>query len=202
MRMCAENGIPAERDEFFMFEGMTGAATINELFLRTFGREATDEEKKSLYKRKTELFRAMPAVSRMPGASRLLEEMRERDVERVLVTGSGQMSLIDALEKDFPGAFSAGKMVSSRNVEHGKPHPEPYLRGLSLAGVDASEAIVVENAPLGVESGARAGILTIGVTTGPIPAQKLYDSGATVVMESMERLADAFPEIYMMFSER
>ena len=31
-------------------------------------------------------------------------------------------------------------------MKYGKPHPEPYLMGLEKAGVQANEAIVVENA--------------------------------------------------------
>ncbi len=39
---------------------------------------------------------------------------------------------------------------------------------LKKGGLKADEAIVVENAPLGVEAGHNAGIFTIAVNTGPL----------------------------------
>ena len=201
MVMCRENGIPAERNEFFMYEGRTGASTIDILIRRAFGRPATEEEKTALYKRKTEIFSSLPPVSVMPGASEMLRKMSDLGIARVLVTGSGQASLLSSLSSIFPGAFLKELTVTSRDVIHGKPHPEPYLKGLALAGVEADEAIVVENAPLGVESGIRAGIFTVGLTTGPVPASALYDAGASVVFDSMEDFARDFDEVVRLLAE-
>lgn len=39
--------LKATLEDFYLFEGRTGNSTINELFQRTFGRDATDEEKKN-----------------------------------------------------------------------------------------------------------------------------------------------------------
>ena len=47
--------------------------------------------------------------------------------------------------------FQRDHMVTAFDVKYGKPHPEPYLMGLEKAGVQANEAIVVENAPIGVQ---------------------------------------------------
>ena len=77
----------------------------------------------------------------------------------VLVTGSGQHSLLDRLAHNFPGMFQRERMVTAFDVKYGKPNPEPYLMGLEKAGVKANEAIVVENAPIGVQAGAAAGII-------------------------------------------
>lgn len=200
MEMCRENDIPASRDEFFMYEGRTGASTIDILIRRAFGRPATDEEKTALYHRKTEIFRSFQPVEVMPGAQLLLREMIEMGIIRVLVTGSGQASLLSSLGAIFPGAFSEDRMITSRDVIHGKPDPEPYLKGLDLAGVKADEAIVVENAPLGVESGARAEVFTVGLTTGPVPESALYEAGAAVVFESMEAFALDFKEMVEMLA--
>lgn len=189
---CKEAGFDCTRDEFFLYEGRTGASTINLLALRQWGREATDDEKKKIYRIKTDCFNSLPSVAPMPGASELLSYMKEIGIRRVLVTGSGQSSLIDRLQADFPGAFSKDMMVTSSNVTHGKPHPEPYIRGLEFAGVAPTQAIAVENAPLGVESAAKAGVFTIGLTTGPIPASELYKAGAAVVYPSMKAFADDF----------
>ena len=38
---------------FYLYEGRTGESTINELYQKTFLRDATDEEKKSIYEEKS-----------------------------------------------------------------------------------------------------------------------------------------------------
>lgn len=59
-RMMSEIGIDCDRDEFFMYEGRTGVDTINILFRRAYGHDASPEQAKELYKRKTVLFSEMP----------------------------------------------------------------------------------------------------------------------------------------------
>lgn len=193
--MCEESGLKADFDEFFLYEGMTGAQTIDILMQRCRGRHATPEECASLYQRKTEIFKSLPPVSTMPGAQRLTDIMKEVGMRRVLVTGSGQNSLLNRLEEDFPGVFVDGMRITSRDVEHGKPHPEPYIRAMQLARVKPSQSIAVENAPLGVKSAATSGAFTIGVVTGPVPRADLEGAGAAVVFDSMPECAEAFPQL-------
>lgn len=52
--------------------------------------------------------------------------------------------------------------------------------------------MVVENAPLGVEAGHKAGIFTIAVNTGPLDGQVLLDSGADLLLPSMQALCEAW----------
>ena len=85
--------------------------------------------------------------------------------------------------------------VTSRDVTHGKPHPEPYIRGMQLAGVSPSQSIAIENAPLGVKSAATAGAFTVGVVTGPIPRAELEGAGAAIVFDSMKECAEEFPTL-------
>ncbi len=195
-QMAEANGIEADRDEFFMYEGRTGASTINILFNRQWGRDATPEEIKELYGQKSANFKAMPPVDPMPGAAQLLRFLEEEGVRRVLVTGSGQSSLIGRLDTDYPGAFLPNMRITAANTEHSKPHPDPYLKAMELAGVDAAHAIAFENAPLGVESASRSGAFTVAVATGPIPKEELYRAGAHIVYDSMQQCADFFPQLF------
>lgn len=189
-RMISELGIDCERDEFFMYEGRTGVDTINILFRRAYGHDATPEQAKELYRRKTVLFSEMPPVEPMQGAQRMVKELQNRRIATVLVTGSGQNTLLNRLQTDYPGAFPPELRVTGHDVTKGKPHPEPFLKGMSLAGVHPENSIAIDNAPLGVMSGAASGAFTIGVTTGPIPEQALWDAGADIVYPSMDALAD------------
>ena len=200
-RLATELGIDSTREEFFMYEGRTGASTLNILFNRAYGRDATPEEIEELYARKALYFTQMPAVKPMPGAMDMLNFFKEVNMRRVLVTGSGQRSLIDRLEQDFPGAFTPEMMVTSRDVKCGKPHPEPFIKAMGMARVRPSQSIAIENAPLGVKSASDAGAFTIAVTTGPIPREELVKAGAAIVFDSMPQCAEMLPQlIFKMFN--
>lgn len=193
-RMTTEIGLPTTPEEFFLYEGMTGAETINMLFKRHFHREATQQERVELYARKTGYFNEMPTVPPIAGAAEMLRSFKERGIERVLVTGSGQRSTLDRLDREFPGMFDPRLRITSHDVARCKPHPEPYLKAMELADVKPWEAIVVENAPMGVESGSRSGALTVAVCTGPIPAEAMWQAGADAVFPSMEAFVDSMEE--------
>ncbi len=111
------------------------------------------------------------------------------------VTGSGQISNLQRLNEDFPGAFADNMRITARDVTHGKPHPEPYLKAMQKAGVEPWQSIVIENAPRGVEAGASSGAFTVAVTTGPIPCGEMWRAGADVVFPSMHALVASMPAI-------
>ncbi|MDE6229112.1 MAG: HAD-IA family hydrolase, partial [Muribaculaceae bacterium] len=111
------------------------------------------------------------------------------------VTGAALGSLRDRLDVDFPGRFPADRRVTALNVERGKPYPDPFLKGAELAGVKPQECVVIENAPLGVTAGHRAGCFTVGVATGPIPLATLKEAGADLVFASMPECASQLPDI-------
>lgn len=194
-RLATELGITATREEFYLYEGMTGANTINKLFQRAFHRDATDREKSELYARKTVYFNELPRVGVIPDAGKVMQMLADAGLKRVLVTGSGQLSNLERLNHDFPGIFADDMRITARNVTHGKPHPEPYLKAMEMAAVHPHEAIVIENAPLGVEAGVRSGALTVAVTTGPIPAEAMWEAGADMVLPSMTAFAALLPAL-------
>lgn len=192
-RMVKELGIDCDRDEFYLYEGMTGAATINLLFKRAFGHPATREQMKELYHKKTVYFSELPKPEPMQGAAHMLEILKQNDITPVLVTGSGQNSLINRLNADYPDMFMPQNKITAHDVKHGKPNPEPYLKGLELVKLQPYQAIVIENAPLGVAAGHASGCFTIAITTGPIPESKLWENGADIVYKSMPEFADSLP---------
>lgn len=183
-------GFGLSRDEAYMHEGRTGASTINIVSRRERGHDATEEEIKAIYQAKTEEFNKCPMAERMPGAYEVLTKIKEEGLIPMVVTGSGQTSLLDRLNHNFPGIFQANLMVTAFDVKYGKPNPEPYLMALKKGGLKADEAVVIENAPLGVEAGHKAGIFTIAVNTGPLDGQVLLDSGADLLFPSMQALCD------------
>lgn len=195
--MCDSRGITASEEEFFICEGRTGASVIDLLYNRQYGHPATEDEHKQLYAIKSDEFNRMPQPPVMPGAQAIMDFFKTTGMKRVLVTGSGQNSLLNRLDNDYPEIFLENMRITSRDVTKGKPDPEPYLKALEKAQTAPWNAVALENAPLGVESAAKAGVFCIAVTTGPIPASEMERAGAAVVFDSMQHTAEAMPLLYM-----
>ena len=176
-------------DEYYLYEGMKGADTIGMILKRELNRDTTEEERNEIYAHKAELFKSCGEAPMLKGAAEMLNALKDMGLTTVLVTGSAQKSLLENLERDYPGFFPRERMVTALDVKNGKPHPEPYLKGLEKAGVDKSEVIVIENAPLGVRAGKAAGLFTIAVTTGPIPRENFEKEGADLIFPDMPTFA-------------
>lgn len=177
-----KHGIEFSSEEAYMNEGSTGNFTINKVYKAQKGREATTEEIASIYNLKTELIsskKQAPEIKKMPEFVDFVESCKH---DLWVVTGSAQKSLISRLQQYYPNKFNVDKMVTGMDVKIGKPHPEPYLKALELSGYKANEAIVVENAPLGVQSAKAAGIFTIAINTGILKDEVLENAGADVVL--------------------
>jgi len=78
-------------------------------------------------------------------------------------------------------------LVTSTDVKHGKPDPEPYLKGAQLLGVPASECIVIEDAPAGIRSGKAAGARVLALRTTASDAE-LHQAGADWIVDDCARL--------------
>lgn len=182
----AHVGVRFEEYEVYLNEGRTGKSTVNSAFQLQLHRDATDAEIEKIYKDKAEIFASISKTNPMPYAAEVLKELRKAGKKIVLVTGSGQKSLLAKLNEVYPDIFSEENMVTSFDVKIGKPNPEPYLMGLKKAGVEPNQAIVVENAPLGVQAGVGAQIFTVALNTGILEDKILSDAGANVIFPSMK----------------
>src|SRR5467141_5202039 len=78
-------------------------------------------------------------------------------------------------------------LVTSTDVEHGKPDPEPYLKGARLLGVPASECIVIEDAPAGIRAGKAAGARVLALRTTASDAE-LQQAGADWIVNDCAEL--------------
>ena len=179
-------------EDIYMMEGRTGPSTIDIVINRNWGRNATPEEQETIYTQKALRFVELNAIPKLiQGALDVLEKVRQLGLKQIVVTGSGQPTLFNSLEAYFSGFFDKDLIVTAFDVQYGKPHPEPYLMGLKKANVKPDEAIVIENAPLGIESAVAAGIYTIAVNTGPLPDDVLQKAGANAIFPSMKALAES-----------
>lgn len=198
----AHFGMDLPEWEAYMHEGRTGAGTINLVSMRERGCRATEEEIQNIYKYKSDLFNLCPKAERMLGAYELLVKVKASGVVPMVVTGSGQVTLLERLNRSFPEIFRKELMVTAFDVKFGKPNPEPYLMGMAKMKrwlddkvLQPCNFIVVENAPLGVEAGVAAGVFTIAVNTGPLPDEALLSQGANLLFHSMQELCDEWEKV-------
>jgi len=84
-------------------------------------------------------------------------------------------------------------LVTSTDVKHGKPDPEPYLKGAQLLDVSASECIVIEDAPAGIQAGKAAGARVVALRTTASDAE-LEQAGADWIVDDCAKLfLDSWP---------
>ena len=182
--------------DVYLNEGATGHDTVVRISLRDRGYEASDQEIDDIYGYKASLFRSMPEARVMPGSQEVFRKAAAAGLKILIVTGSGQKNLIERVQRDYEGYITRDRMVTAFEVKRGKPYPDPYLKGLQIAGVPASEAVVVENAPLGIRAAVAAGIDTIAVNTGPLEDEILLAEKPVLLLHSMQELADNLENLF------
>jgi len=186
-------GIEFPAYDAYLNEGRTGPGTIEIVFKQYGSREATQEDIENIYNHKTRLMQEAPEALILPKMQEVVKQTMAAGIKVMIVTGSKQPSLIKRLQQDFGIADSA--IVSGFDVQMGKPHPEPYLMALEKTGCKKEEALVIENAPLGVRSAHAAGIITLAVNTGILHDKVLSDEGAFKVFSSTSALFEQWPSI-------
>jgi sugar-phosphatase len=102
-------------------------------------------------------------ISAIPGAVAFVERLVDAGVPVALVTSAPRdlaASRMAGAGLSVPAAF-----VPSEDVEHGKPHPDGFLRGAALIGVDAADCVAFEDAPAGLAAAVASGATTVVVGT-------------------------------------
>ncbi len=113
-----------------------------------------------------------------PGARELLADLRLAGVPTALVTMSWRRFVEPVLAALPEDSFDV--VVTGDEVDHGKPHPEPYLRAAALLGLAPGDCVAVEDSPPGAASAAAAGCRTYvvphHVPVAPAPGVVLGES--------------------------
>jgi sugar-phosphatase len=113
-----------------------------------------------------------------PGASRLLDSVPP---DRWAIVTSCTRPLAEARLQ--AAALPIPRlMVTSNDIQNGKPHPEPYLKGAFLLGFPAANCIVLEDVPAGIVAGKSSGARVIAVQT-TVGEAELRAAGADWVVK-------------------
>ena len=96
-----------------------------------------------------------------------------------------------AIEMVFPQVAEQGRVFLPREaVDNPKPHPEHLLAACRVLGVPPERAALVGDHPLDVQTALAAGCRAIAVASGRIPAHKLQEAGAHLVLPDASAILD------------
>ncbi len=117
-------------------------------------------------------------VVALPGALELLSTLPSR---QFAVVTSAVRQLAEVRLKAGGLLEFASNMVTADEIRHGKPDPEPYLKGAAKLHLRPEDCVVIEDAPSGVRSGKAAGARVIALRT-TTPDEELLAAGADWVV--------------------
>jgi len=114
-------------------------------------------------------------------------ENHEADDQTGVVVMPGALDLVRSIPSGRWGVVTSGSrllaenrlrycglpvpevLVTSDDVTHGKPHPEPYLKGSERIGFPPADCLVIEDAPAGIQSARSGGMKVIGLASTYLP---------------------------------
>ena len=125
-----------------------------------------------------------------PGAKQILQSLRNEGIPTALVT----MSMRDNAEAVVArmGFDAFDLIVAGNDVQHGKPHPEPYLKAAEQLGVDIRDCIAFEDSISGLRSAEASGAIAIGVPNlvklPPFEGRIIWPTLQGVTVSDLERV--------------
>jgi sugar-phosphatase len=102
----------------------------------------------------------LAGVVRAPGATQLLDVLDALTIPWAVVTSADRRlaaARLGAAGIDVP------VLVTTDDIQRGKPDPEGYLSAARLLGVPTVRTLVVEDSAVGIEAGRAAGSMTVGL---------------------------------------
>jgi sugar-phosphatase len=109
-------------------------------------------------------------VVALPGARELLAAVPI--AQRVVVTSAARN--LAELRLRAAGVWDlVHHLVTSSDIQNGKPHPEPYLKGAAALQLPPADCVVIEDAASGTRSGKSAGARVLAIRTTSTDADLL-----------------------------
>lgn len=102
-----------------------------------------------------------------PGVISLIDSLHQKYI--LALTTSSTFEEVETVIDELNLSNRFKVIVCSRDVTHGKPHPEPYLLTAEKLGVDSKECVVIEDSENGVRSAKGAGMKCIAITNTEKP---------------------------------
>ncbi|WP_049096644.1 HAD-IA family hydrolase, partial [Klebsiella michiganensis] len=102
-------------------------------------------------------------ITAVNGAVDFLRQLEQLQVPWAIVT-SGSLKVASARirQAGFP---VPPVLVTSEDIHHGKPHPEPFLTGAARLGLSPANCLAFEDSTAGLLSATQAGCVVVEVLT-------------------------------------
>lgn len=168
----------------YLLEGLPGSKLVKEIFKREKIDENIDDSiAEKISKRKKEIFKEIQNSKAIDGVRELVNDLKSCGCIKAVVSGSSKEE-IEAILNENIGSNNFDLVISSDDLKEvqGKPDPAPFQTALQKMKLKPSEALVVENSPLGVEAAKEAGIPFI-VTLNNSPLDISSDFGTLNLKE-------------------
>lgn len=150
-RWCARHGIELER-VLAVCHGIPGSSTVRQIAPQL------DAAAESAWLDEQEASDSSGVVA-IAGAAEFLAQLPP---ERWAVVTSASRAVMET-RLAHCGLPQPRYSICSDDITHGKPHPEPYLLGAALLGVNAGECMAFEDASAGMASALAAGCRVVQV---------------------------------------
>lgn len=113
---------------------------------------------------KRKYYRSIVKIKFYPDAINTIEKLRNMGIKCALVTASAKKNMGKALTPSQQALFDI--IITGDDIPRAKPNPDPYEVAQSRLKCKKEECLVVENAPLGIQSAKAAGIRCAAISTG------------------------------------
>lgn len=155
--------IHLRNEEVLLREGEKSDKSIREILKEHLNRHPDINEIKKVQNYKSNIFYKPGVLKLYELTEEILNLSISKNFKLALVTGSRKA----IIEKDFPLPLNSffSSIVTSNDVEMGKPNPEPYNKAIKELNLKPSECLTIENAPLGINSAKEAGTYVIALET-------------------------------------
>lgn len=182
-------GIPLELEDVRRQIGKGGDELIP-VFVPWWKRKFVEEPLKRYrgYVFKTEY---MSKVKVFPGVRDLLLHMKEAGI-RVSLASSAHHDEVQVYKKIARIEDLVEEDSSADDAKRSKPHPDIFEATLKKLRVQAKEALALGDTPYDAEAAGKAGVWTVGVTTGGWSEKELMDAGCVEVWKDVGELLENF----------
>ncbi len=170
-----------------MTEGMNSFEILPQM-MKEAGVHIPDAEIPIFVEEKRALFREIAQLTYYPNAFETIAELRTRGYITALVTACARKNMEKSVNTERQKLFDF--IISGDDIPRAKPNPDPYLTAQKKLGLEVSECVVIENAPLGVESAKNAGMICIGVES---TLGREYLTKADFIVNEIQEIIGFFP---------
>jgi len=190
--LAERRGLPLPADHF-----KRGFGKKNNVIIPDLGWASEPAEVDALAREKEDIYRSIvreKGIEPLPGVRELLAALQAAQIPCAIGSSTERANLDCLLDlMDLRRFFAV--IVSGEDVVHGKPDPSIFLLAAERLRLAPADCVVIEDALVGIEAAARAGMPVLAVaTTEPLEALGGATSSATdlrsVTVQSLRSVAE------------